>query len=94
VRRVKNEKPSVHRVYGDEIREFRELRRQFPESTFVLCHRTRRPFTTDAVNRLIKRVGERAGFDFPRACPERTQEAQVYYCRVGTDREGRADGLP
>ena len=26
MRRVKNEKPSVHRVYGDEIREFRELR--------------------------------------------------------------------
>jgi hypothetical protein len=23
------------------------------------------PFTPDAVNRLIKRIGERAGFDFP-----------------------------
>jgi type 1 fimbriae regulatory protein FimB/type 1 fimbriae regulatory protein FimE len=64
VRRVKNGKPSVHPLRGDEIRALRELQRQFPESGFVFGTERGGPFTTDAVNRLIKRIGERAGFDF------------------------------
>jgi integrase len=32
VRRVKNGKPSVHPLRGDEIRALRELRREFPDS--------------------------------------------------------------
>jgi integrase len=65
VRRVKNGKPSVHPLRGDEVRALRELRRQFPDSSFVFASERGGPFTTDAVNRLIKRIGERAGFDFP-----------------------------
>jgi integrase len=65
VRRAKNGKPSVHPLRGDEIRALRELRRQFPESGFVFPTERGGPFTTDAINRLIKRIGERAGFDFP-----------------------------
>ena len=38
VRRVKNGKPSVHPLRGDEIRALRELRRQFPDR---LCVRDR-----------------------------------------------------
>jgi integrase len=64
VRRVKNGKPSVHPLRGDEIRALRELRRQFPDSGFVFATERGGPFTPDAVNRLIKRIGERAGFDF------------------------------
>jgi integrase len=64
VRRVKNGKPSVHPLRGDEVRALRELRRQFPDSAFVFATERGGPFTTDAVNRLIKRIGERAGFDF------------------------------
>src|SRR5262249_25204614 len=37
VRRVKNGKPSVHPLRGDEIRELRELHRQFPDSGFVFA---------------------------------------------------------
>jgi integrase len=65
VRRAKNGKPSVHPLRGDEIRELRELRRQFPDSGFVFATERGGPFTTDAVNRLIKRIGERAGLAFP-----------------------------
>ena len=36
VRRVKNGKPSVHPLRGDEIRALRELRRQFPDCGFFL----------------------------------------------------------
>ena len=64
VRRAKNGKPSVHPLRGDEIRALRQLRRQFPESGFVFATERGGPFTPDAVNRLIKRIGERAGFDF------------------------------
>ena len=45
-------------------RALRELRRQFPDSGFVFATERGGPFTPDAVNRLIKRIGERAGFDF------------------------------
>ena len=62
VRRVKNGKPSVHPLRGDEIRALRELRRQFPDSGFVFATERGGPFTTDAVNRHLKRIGERAGF--------------------------------
>ena len=65
VRRVKNGKPSVHPLRGDEIRPLRELRRQFPDSGFVFATERGGPFTPDAVNRHIKRLGERAGFAFP-----------------------------
>jgi type 1 fimbriae regulatory protein FimE len=42
----------------------REPRRQFPDSGFVFATERGGPFTPDAANRLIKRIGERAGFDF------------------------------
>ena len=64
VRRAKNGKPSVHPLRGDEIRALRELRRRFPDSGFVFATERAGPFTPDAVNRLIKRIGERAGFEF------------------------------
>ena len=64
VRRAKNGKPSVHPLRGDEIRALRELRRLFPDSGFVFATERSGPFTPDAVNRLIKRIGERAGFEF------------------------------
>ena len=65
VRRAKNGKPSVHPLRGDEMRALRELRRQFPDSGYVFATERGGPFTTDAVNRLIKRIGARAGMPFP-----------------------------
>jgi integrase len=65
VRRVKNGKPSVHPLRGDEIRALRELRQRCPDSGYVFATERGGPFTTDAVNRLIKRIGARAGFAFP-----------------------------
>lgn len=65
VRRVKNGKPSAHPIRGDELRVLRELQRQHPESGFVFTTERGGPFTPDAVNRLIKRIGERATMPFP-----------------------------
>ena len=68
VRRAKNGKPSVHPLRGDEVRALRELRRQFPDSAFVFPTERGGPVTSDAVNRLIKSIGQRAGFDFQVHC--------------------------
>lgn len=65
VRRAKNGKPSVHPLRGDELRALRELQRQSPDSAFVFATERGGPFTPDAVNRLVKRVGERARLPFP-----------------------------
>jgi integrase len=65
VRRAKNGKPATHPLRGDEIRALRELRRLFPDSAFVFATERGGPFTADAINRLIKRIGARAGLPFP-----------------------------
>jgi len=61
VRRAKNGKPAAHPIRGDELRALRELQRH-TSSAYVFETERGTPFTTDAVNRLIKRIGERAGF--------------------------------
>jgi integrase len=63
VRRAKNGKPAAHPIRGDELRALRELQRE-TNSGYVFETERRTPFTTDAVNRLVKRIGERAGFPF------------------------------
>jgi integrase len=64
VRRAKNGKPAAHPIRGDELRALRELQRQYPDSGFVFTTERCGPFTPDAINRLVKRLGERAGFPF------------------------------
>ncbi len=54
----------AHPLRGDELKALRELRRQFPDSGYVFAS----PFTADAVNRLIKRVGACAGMPFQKVC--------------------------
>jgi integrase len=63
VRRKKNGKPAVHPIRGDELRMLRELQRN-TEGAFVFQTERGGPFTADAVNRLVKRIGERAGLPF------------------------------
>jgi site-specific recombinase XerD len=56
VRRAKNGKPAAHPIRG-------EVRRH-SSGGYIFETERGTPFTTDAVNRLIKRIGERAGFPF------------------------------
>jgi hypothetical protein len=55
------------KIRGDEMRALRELKRnQEPASPFVFVTERGGPFTTDAVNRLVKRLGEsKKLFGFP-----------------------------
>jgi integrase len=65
VRRVKNGKPSVHPIRGDELRMLTALRREYPDTGYVFTSQHGTPFTEDAINRLVKNIGRRAGLSFP-----------------------------
>jgi integrase len=63
VRRVKNGKPSVHPIKGDELRMLTALRNE-TDSPYVFTTQTGTPFTEDAINRLVKNIGDRAELGF------------------------------
>jgi integrase len=66
VRRAKNGKPAAHPIRGDELRALRQLRRdQGPHAKFVFTSERGAPFTTDALNRHIKRLGAKTKIGFP-----------------------------
>ena len=64
VRRVKNGKPSVHPIRGDELRALRELQRNTTGS-YVFQPERGGSFVPGAISLLIKRIGIRAEFEFP-----------------------------
>jgi integrase len=57
VRRVKNDKPATHPIRGDELRALRHLRRENPNTAYVFTTERGSTFTPDAINRLVKRLG-------------------------------------
>jgi integrase len=64
VRRAKNGKPATHPIRGDEMRALRQLRRE-TTGPYVFTSERGTPFTTDALNRHIKRLGARIKIGFP-----------------------------
>jgi type 1 fimbriae regulatory protein FimB/type 1 fimbriae regulatory protein FimE len=66
VRRAKNGKPAAHPIRRDEQQMLRRLQReQDPKSAYVFTTERQTPFTPDAINRLVKRLGEKAALPFP-----------------------------
>jgi type 1 fimbriae regulatory protein FimB/type 1 fimbriae regulatory protein FimE len=66
VRRAKNGKPATHPIRGDEMRALRKLNRdQEPKSAFVFTSERGTPFTPDALNRHLKRLGTKTTLGFP-----------------------------
>jgi type 1 fimbriae regulatory protein FimB/type 1 fimbriae regulatory protein FimE len=63
--RAKTASPARPPPRGDEVRALRELRRQYPDSAFVFSTERGGPFTPDGINRLVKRIGARAGLALP-----------------------------
>jgi len=76
VNRLKNGDSSVHFLEGDELRALRKLRRQY-ESAFVFCSERNGPLTTNAVHKLVAKVGVAAGLEFP-AHPHMLRHAKGY----------------
>src|SRR5215470_10248577 len=50
---------------GDELRMLTALRKEYPDSGYVFTTERGTPFTTDAINRQVKIIGQRAGLPFP-----------------------------
>jgi type 1 fimbriae regulatory protein FimE len=65
VRRAKQGRPSVHPIRGEEPRLLTALRKEYPNSIYVFTSERGTPFTPDAINRLVKSVGQRAGLALP-----------------------------
>ena len=61
VRRMKNGKPSVHPIRGDEMRASRKLRRENPTDAYVFVSERGGPI---GFHRLIQRLGEAAKMPF------------------------------
>jgi type 1 fimbriae regulatory protein FimB/type 1 fimbriae regulatory protein FimE len=64
VRRAKNGKPAVHPIRGDELRLLRQLQRD-TFGSYVFKSERGTPFTTDALNQHIKRLGAKTSIGFP-----------------------------
>jgi type 1 fimbriae regulatory protein FimE len=65
VSRAKNGVASTHPLRGPELRELRELRRQWPDSPYLFCSERGGPMTTSNVRKLIARLGVAAKLPFP-----------------------------
>jgi integrase len=65
VRRAKKGRPAVHPIRGEELRMLTVLRKEYPDTGYVFTTERGTPFTPDAINRLVKIIGQRAGLALP-----------------------------
>jgi len=66
VHRVKGSSESVHPLSGREMRALRRLKReQEPDSPFIFTSERGAPFSPAGARKMIARLGDAAGFDFP-----------------------------
>ena len=65
VRRVKNEISSVHPLHGPELRALRQSRRETGSASYVFMTERDAPMTPAGFRKLLARIGQVAGFDFP-----------------------------
>lgn len=65
VTRLKNGVPSTHPLRGPELRALRQLRRDWPESSYLFVTERGGPMTADNVRKIVARAGEEAQLPFP-----------------------------
>jgi type 1 fimbriae regulatory protein FimE len=65
VNRLKNGVPSTHPLHGPELRQLRELRRDYPEGPYLFVSERGGPMTASNVRKLMARAGVAAGLPFP-----------------------------
>ena len=64
VSRAKNSESSVHPLSGEEVRGLKALQRESKSIGFVFLSERGAPMTADSFLKLVKRLGETAGFTF------------------------------
>ncbi len=65
VTRLKNGTPSTHPLRGPELRALRQLKRDWPDSTYLFVSERGGPMTDSNVRKLIARLGVTAKLPFP-----------------------------
>ncbi len=65
INRLKNGKPGLHPVEGDELRLLRRLKRETGNSPWVFLSRLKCPMTPRAANMIVTQLGKVAALDFP-----------------------------
>lgn len=65
VARLKNGIASTHPIRGPELRALRELRRNYPSSSYLFVSELGGPLTPATFRKLLARAGERAKLPFP-----------------------------
>ena len=65
VNRLKGGEPSTHPLRGPELRELRELRRNWPDSPYLFLSERGGPMGAANVRKLVARLGRAAGISFP-----------------------------
>lgn len=65
VNRLKNGRPGLHSIEGDELRLLRRLKREVGESPWLFLSRLKTPLTPRGANMVITSLGKVAGLDFP-----------------------------
>lgn len=65
VNRLKNGVPSVHPLYGVELKGLRALRKEYPDSPYLFVSERKAPLSANAFRHILNRAGELAQVGFP-----------------------------
>jgi len=65
VNRLKNGVPSTRPLRGSEIRQLRQLKRDWPGSPYLFVSERAGPMTASNVRKLVAKAGKDAGLPFP-----------------------------
>ena len=76
--RLKRGTPSVHPLRGPELRDLRELRRDWPDTSYVFCSERGGPLTARTVRDIVARAGVGAKLPMP-VHPHMLRHALGYY---------------
>jgi len=64
VKRIKNGIPSTHPLRGPELRAFRKLKRDYPDSPYVFVTERKAPISARTVRHIVSQAGKKAKFPF------------------------------
>jgi type 1 fimbriae regulatory protein FimB/type 1 fimbriae regulatory protein FimE len=85
VSRVKNGLPSTHPLRGTELRALRQLKREYPHSSYVFSSMRGTPLTTRRVREIIATAGQNASIGFPVSPHMLRHSTGFYLANTGQD---------
>jgi site-specific recombinase XerD len=93
VQRVKHGHHSVHPLRSPELRALRQLKRDYPDTSYVFVSERKAPLSTRSVRHIVARAGRLAGIE-GRVHPHQLRHACGYYLAInGQDTRAIQDYL-